>query len=223
MALQINKEVFCNGQIIEALGKIEQLGSRNKFGIKRWDNVLDTYPFSGTVVMPVKLGFRLFRDPFYFAIEKVNDKESIRVKPVKGDQWSMGDVYGFFGLHDFKDYVYGMPILIVEGYSDWAVWKKYYRYVLAAGSAWISRRQAYFLSGLTNNAFIGFDLDETGDTNKVKVKKMLNSEFGMNVAFVVPPKKDWGSMFEDEWACGMLEQIGVQFIDVVNEINKQIL
>jgi hypothetical protein len=222
MGFHVNSDVFCNKDIREAVNVLKEVGSRRKLGIRRWDNVLDMYPFSGTVVIPVKIGTRVFREPFYFVIEKVNDKESLRIKPVKGDQWSMGDCYGFFGLHAFDDYVLDMPILVVEGLSDWVACRKYYKYVLASLSAWVGYRQAFFLNGLSGNIFLGYDQDKTGATNKERNKELLN-RLGSKVGIIHPAQKDWGKMFEDEFGSIMLERTMNKFVEQVYLINKEIL
>jgi len=222
MGFRVNVSLFENEDIREALETLQQVGSRRKLGIPRWDNVLDMYPFSGTVVVPVKLGSRVFREPFYFVVEKVNGHESLRVKPVNGDQWSLGEVYGFFGLHAFGDFVYEMPILIVEGISDWAVCKKYYKYVLASLSAWVGYRQAFFLSGISTNIFLGYDNDETGSTNRNTNKELLN-KLGCTVAYHIPSQKDWGKLFENEFGRVLLDKTMTNFIEKVNSINKYLI
>jgi hypothetical protein len=221
MAFGVNVSKFDNPKIREALEVLKQVGSRRKLGIARWDLVLDQYPFSGTVVRPVKLGTRVFREPFYFVVEKVNGHESLRIKPVKGDQWSIGDVYGFFGFHAFEDYVYDMPILVVEGLSDWAVCRQYYKYTLAALSAWVGYRQAFFVSGLTRNLFLGYDLDETGSDNSNRNIDTL-SRFGMNVGKLIPAQKDWGKMYEDTFGRKLLGRQMEQFVTQVNKINERL-
>jgi hypothetical protein len=222
MALNVNVDVFSNKDIREAVTVIRDVASRRKLGIPRWDNVLDMYPYSGTVVIPVKIGARVFKEPFYFVIEKVNDRESLRIKPVKGDQWSLGDVYGFFGLYDFFDYTLDMPILVVEGLSDWAAVKPYYKYTLSSLSAWVGYRQCFFISGISSNIFLGYDLDETGDKNKNRNSETLN-KMGANVGFLQPPQKDWGHMFESDFGKMLLEKTMLGFMEKVNSINRKIL
>lgn len=222
MGFKINVSRFENEDIREALLILQEVGSRRKLGISRWDNVLDTYPFSGTVVLPVKIGNRVFRDPFYFVVEKVNNRESLRIKPVKGDQWSLGEVYGFFGLYDFGDFVYDMPILVVEGISDWAVCKPYYKYTVAALSAWVGYRQAFFLSSISKNIFLGYDNDETGSTNSVRTMDLLK-KFGCFPHKNIPAKKDWGSMFEDPFGKKLVGLAMNNFLADANKIIQEII
>ena len=221
MAFNVREDLFKNPDIAEAVSVLKKVGTRRYLGIKRWDNVLKRYPFSGTVVIPVKLGYKIMKEPFYFVIEKIGYYECLRVKPVKGEQWGMGDVFGFFGLHDFSDFTYEMPILIVEGISDWGVCKGYYKYVLASLSAHVGYRQAFLLSNLSKNIFIGFDNDETGAKSNQVVKERLN-KFDCNVGYQIPPLNDWGKMFEDEFGRKMLDDSMGNFIKKVNKINEYI-
>ena len=221
MALNINLDIFCNPLVREAVETISKVASKRHLGIKRWDNVLDTYKFSGSVVIPIKLGtsMRVFRDPFYFIIEKVNDQESVRIKPVEGDQWSIGDVYGFFGLHDFADYKLDMPIFVVEGLSDWAAVKKYYKYTLASLSAWLTARQLYFLSEMSKVVFIGWDLDSTGNENaKISMKKL--ESLGGIITRYTPAEKDWGKMIESDFGKELLHRQMIKFIDITNTLRQ---
>jgi hypothetical protein len=170
----------------------------------------------------VKIGGRLFREPFYFLVEKIGDKERMQIKPVKGDPWSIGDVYGFFGLYDFADYTYNMPILVVEGISDWAVVKQYYKYTLTSLSAWLSHRQAFFLSGLTDILYLGYDLDETGNENSNRNMETL-TRFGLRVGKCVPSQKDWGALYEDTFGRKLLAGQMEDFLRQVNEINSRLI
>ena len=221
MAFRVNVSVFENPQIQDALSTLQEVGSRRKLGIERWDNVLDMYPFSGTVVLPVKIAGRVFREPFYFVVEKVNNHESLRIKPVKGDQWSIGDVYGFFGLYDFGDFTFDMPILVVEGISDWAVCKKYYKYVVSSLSAWVGYRQAFFLSNISSSIFLGYDNDETGSENRKRNAKLL-TKLGCSVMHQIPPQGDWGKLVESDFGRMLLDKSMGNFIEKVNKINSVI-
>ena len=114
-----------------------------------------------------------------------------------------------------------MPILIVEGPSDWGACRNYYKYVLASNSAWIGYRQAYFLSNLSKNIFLGWDADETGSKNRQRAKDILE-QFGCNVGFVSPSKKDWGIMYESEYGRELLDRTMNGFLEMVNKINLYI-
>lgn len=218
--LNINTGVFQNELVRDSIEAINRVGSRKKLGLKRWDNILDVYPFSGTVRVPIKVGYRVFEIPFYFIIEKVNDKESLRVKPIEGDQYQIGDVYGFFGLSGFESYRYGMPIMLTEGTSDWGFCKTRYIYTLTTLTAGVSYKQAFFLSNLTNFVVLGYDNDETGV--KDKSAKLLRS-LGVKVLEIHPPRKDWGAAFDSDYSWEKSIQVMDQIVGVCNKVNNVIL
>lgn len=218
--LKINTSIFSNELIRETLETINMVGSRKKLGIPRWDNILDIYPFSGTVGVPIQVGHRVFSVPFYFLLEKINGQESLRVKPLEGDQYSIGAPYGFFGLHAFEDYQYGLPIMLVEGVSDWGVCKKSYKYTLSTLTASVSQRQAFFISNMTNMVILGYDLDDAGTNDKSA--KLLRS-LGVKVLEVHPPRKDWGAAFDSDYSMERTQEVLDSVVEKINKVSKLIL
>lgn len=221
MSFKINTSIIKNEEVREALESISKVATRQRLGIKRWDNVIDRYKFSGTVTIPIKLGKRIrsFSDPFYFVFEKVNDHESLRIRTVDGEQWSSGDVYGFFGLHNFGDFTLDKPILIVEGISDWAAVNEYYKYTVASLSAWLGYRQLFFINGLSRLTFIGWDADATGNTNTKKSLTKLEG-LGSIVKRFTPAEKDWGNMIESDFGKTLLHKQMMGFLEMINKLKN---
>jgi hypothetical protein len=199
--MTVNYEVFTSSLIRESMKEISKVSRDTGFDIKRWNNVLIQTANSGTVLLPIVLGGRLFREPLYWVCEKIGPKELLRVKPVKGEQWGIGDCYGFFGLSEFDKYEYGKPIILVEGISDWAVIRLFYPWVLCTLGAHVTLRQAWFLRGLTEDVSIGFDPDEAGVKNSRSAKLTL-ATYGIRSSELNCPISDWGEYME----CGDWEQ-----------------
>ena len=178
-------------------------GHRDReFGVKRWDGLIKYYPYSGVVVLPVRIKYFDFINPFYFVFEKIGNQEMVFIKSMDDNlqPFRLGDVYGFFGFKGFKGFNIGDPIFIVESLSDWWVVRKYlYKYVLVSFTAGLSWKQVYFLSHITSKLFVGFDNDKAGNKAVDRVKerfRKINSNVSIEKVTLV--KKDWGSFIEDE-------------------------
>ena len=202
-------------RILEGLTSIAKVAVDRPLGIKRWDLVLATYKASGSVVIPVQVATRVMRDPFYYVHEAINDQGFLFVKPVIGDPYSLGSVYGFFGLSDFKGYKKGTPIVVVEGIADWAVVKQYYQYVLCALTANLTARQLFFLSGLTDKVYLGFDCDSAGVQADRRADVRLG-KLGVSVDMLVPFEKDWGKVWEDSYSRERLDGFMDGFLNRLN-------
>lgn len=184
-----------NDTIRNSLQVLTQVAKKRPLGLKRWDNILKIYEMSGTVTIPVKLDYMTFSEPFYFVFEKLDDKELLYVKPLKGEPWVEGSVYGFFGLSKMENYS-GEPIVCVEGIADWGVWKSYYDYVLCMLGAKLTALQLYMLSRMTDAVWRAYDDDRAGNNISDKSKDRLQL-LGLDSFRVKPTKKDWGAMYED--------------------------
>jgi hypothetical protein len=205
MPYPVNLSAFADPRLADPVAVLSELGRRRGLGVPRWDHVLSRAPFSGSVVHPVRMAGREFREPFYFVMEKVGGREALHVRPVRGEPWRVADVHGFYGFHAFGDFVRGMPILVVEGISDWAVCSRHYPYVLASLTAWIGHRQAYLLSGLTRTVYIGYDLDEAGAGNSEKCAGTLR-RYGITPGRCLPPRDDWGAVWEDPFGRQLIDR-----------------
>ena len=177
---------------------VNDLGRQRSLGLKRWDRVLELVRYSATVSLPVKIGNKLFDTPFYIVFEKLFREEAYWIKPVKGDPYSYMNVMGFFGLSDFTGFKYGMQIVLTEGISDWAVWKKYYKYTLSTLGAKISRRQMWMLKCLTTRVGVAFDPDAAGMNSWRKYGDRLERE-GITPELLMPPDGDWAEYYDDEF------------------------
>ena len=220
--MRVNLDIFENPLIRESLENIQRVASKKPLGVTRWDEFIKLYPFSGTVRVPMKVGNRVFGVPFYFAVEKVNNMESLRVKPLEGDQYSINDIYGFFGFHNFGDFHYGLPIMVVEGLSDWGFCKKYHSYTLASLSAWLSYRQIHFISNLTNVVILGFDNDEVGSTHSERTVESLR-DAGVHTIRVAPPRKDWGAAFTSDYSLERSEEVMMGVLKSINKVSRKII
>ena len=117
--------------------------------LKRWDKVLSLTPYSGFCAVPIKLGYKPLVEPFYWVVEVLNDQASIIVKPVKGEPYRIGEVYGFYGFSNFTDFKLGSPIVVVEGMADWAAIRSIYP-LLPYYIHQLVIRQAILLSEINN-------------------------------------------------------------------------
>ena len=201
---------FQNPVIKEALDTLSKVCSKRHLGIKRWDDVIDNYKYSGVVKIPVKLGYRVFQHPFYFVFEKMQDEEMIYFRPVKGEPYRVGEVYGFFGLLHFTNYELGDPIILVEGISDWEAVRRFYPHVLVTLTAGIGQKQLHFISNLTRKVFLGYDSDGAGQRAYQITQKKLD-KVGVKSQALVCPQKDWGKLIESDWGVGLLEETFINF------------
>lgn len=190
----------------ESLSDLNQLSGKDSLGISRWDYVLNSYKYSGTVKLPVRINGIGFSTPFYFIIEKLQAEEMIFIRPIEGEPYRIGDVYGFFGLSTFKGYKKEYPIILVEGIADWAAIKNHYKYVLAVLTSTVSTKQLFFLSNLTSFVVKGFDADAAGlegaERSESKFKRV-----GLNSMNLICPEKDWGKMLESSYGLEALKEI----------------
>lgn len=190
----------------ESLLDINQLSGKDSLGIPRWDFVVNSYRYSGTVKLPVRVNNVVFHTPFYFVIEKLQIEEMIYIRPIEGEPYRLGDVYGFFGLSTFHGYKKDYPIILVEGIADWAAVKNYYKYVLAVLTSNVSTKQLFFLSNLTDFVVNGFDADAAGvkgaETSESKFKRV-----GLRSMNLLCPDKDWGKMQESSFGRESLREI----------------
>lgn len=200
--------------IYDAALVLNRVGKKRHLGVARWDNLLDVYAASGTVTVPVEIGAQIMAEPFYFLYEKIDTQEMLFIRPLKGEQWSIGDVYGFLGLSDFEDFKIGMPIITVEGAADLHTVKQYYKYCLSTNGAKMSVKQQYILSNLTKDVWLGYDNDEAGNTAYSNAKRAL-LRWGVQSRRLTPldQYKDWGKMGESEWGRKMLERMMKRFIN----------
>lgn len=203
---QLREVKFFNKYIQESLDTLSQTTVRRReLGIPRWDRFMEVYPFSGIVVMPVRLNGFLLDNPFYWAVEKVYEHERLFVKQVEGDPYSLGDVFGFFGMYDFVNFNPRDPIFLVEGPADWSAVKPYYRWVLSVNKASLSFKHLYYLSNITDKLVVGFDMDSAGSTGVKNVLKR-SIPMGLRIKLMQAPDGDWGAMVESEYGLELLER-----------------
>jgi len=194
------------------------VAKKRHLGVIRWDQLLDVYAASGTVTIPVEIGVQVMAEPFYFLFEKVGNNEMLFIRPLKGEQWSIGDAYGFLGFSDFTGFKIGMPVITVEGAADLYTLKRYYRYVLSTNGAKMSVKQQYFLSNITKDVWLGYDNDEAGYTAYLQAKRAL-VRWGVSSKRLMPldQYKDWGGMGESEWGRKMLSRMMIKFNNYMGE------
>lgn len=212
--------LFQNPVIKEALQDIVKLSSKDSLNLKRWDKVLEIYPFSGTVKLPVRVNNVPFVNPFHYVVEKQQSEEMLFIKPVTGEPYRLGEVYGFFGFSDFDGYRRNWPIILVEGISDWAAVKTEYKYVLALLTSSVSSKQLFFLSQLTGFVVKAFDMDDAGERGRKIADKKFES-VGISSINLVCPRNDWGKMIEDEYGIDLMNKtfknlLQTNFFDVFN-------
>lgn len=94
-----------------------------------------------------------------------------------------------------EPFVYGTPIMIVEGVLDAEVASLVYPWVVATLTAKISEPQAFLLSCLTSTLIESFDNDEAGEKGAHFSKKHLR-KWGLKPLHFPPPRavKDWGDL-----------------------------
>lgn len=94
-----------------------------------------------------------------------------------------------------RPFIYGEPIIVVEGVLDAEVASLAYPWVVATLTAKISEAQAFLLSGLTNLVIFSFDNDEAGDKGMRFSAKYLK-KWGIQSVRMPPTKrlKDWGDL-----------------------------
>lgn len=92
-------------------------------------------------------------------------------------------------------FVYGTPIMIVEGVLDAEVASLVYPWVLATLTSKVSEAQVFLLSHLTNTLVMSFDNDEAGEKGLHFSKKHF-VKWGLRHFKLQPPRsmKDWGDL-----------------------------
>lgn len=97
----------------------------------------------------------------------------------------------FYGLHRFKDFIYGKLVILAEGIKDAEAIARFYPFSLAVLGNHVSFQQADILKRLTDKyVFVG-DSDEWG-----KRHERLNLNAGCKSVYFVPGAKDPGEYFE---------------------------
>lgn len=108
-----------------------------------------------------------------YCLIKGEDKESILV----------------YGLHTFKEFKKGDPIILTEGIHDVEYLNKFYPFVLGlVGNP--SKTKIKFVKALTNSVVFAFDNDDAGNS----LSEKLTKEFIFNKR-LKPMLKDWGKHF----------------------------
>ena len=156
------------------------------------------YEYSGTCKLPIRINGIGFGSPFYWVVEKEQNEEMIHIRLLEGEPYRLGDVYGFFGFSTFQKYKRNIPIIIVEGISDWAVVKEFYPYVLAILTSTVSTKQLFFLSSLTNIVIKALDNDDAGVSGSITSGKKFDKVGVLHIDFNCPAK-DWGKAWEDTY------------------------
>lgn len=130
----------------------------------------------------------------------------------------------FYGLGDLPDnFVYGIPIVLVEGNMDCDTVKLLYPYALATLTNSISQNQIRILSGLTNKVIIAYDNDEAGNKGYwgaynnltkagFKVKRFKHSENAKDFGDLMDAKINDRDMYEH-----LLHLYVSRLQDLVNE------
>ena len=202
------------GRVGEALGELGRasrngLFDKRSLGVSRWDNVLERYKYSGTQRLPVRLFGRVFKEPFYYVVERLGGEEMMLVRPLLGSSYREGSVFGFFGFSGFKAYKPGQPILLVEGVADLVYVRRHYPFVLACLTAGVSRSQMFFLRNLTGEVWTAFDSDSAGR----KGTRDFGRAWGGLHYSIDCPLKDWGEVYEDSRFWGVTSSLFNYFIE----------
>ena len=100
-----------------------------------------------------------------------------------------------YGLHTFRDFKPGHPIVVTEGVKDREYLAQFYPYCVACLSSAPSRESINLLRGMTNKFIFALDNDKTGISQSCNLVKKF-SRLGASCATYLPRHgKDWGSYF----------------------------
>lgn len=100
-----------------------------------------------------------------------------------------------YGLHDFKDFRQGMPIVVCEGAKDREYLAQFYPYCVACLSASPSRVSLNLLRGLTNKLVLALDNDDTGMLQVKRLTAQFRKIGAMCEPYLPRLAKDWGGYF----------------------------
>lgn len=198
-----------NEDIKEALETLSVFGLWDKTPLefKRWNIFLETYKFSGTQRLPIKLFGRIWREPFYYFFEKIGNQELFFVKPIRGEPYREGDVFKFFGFTAFKDWSLDNPIILVEGPADLICMKKFWKHSLCTLTSGVSRAQLFYLMNITNNIWTAFDNDNAGRHATLEFSKIWYDIGRGQHRSIECPLQDWGKVLEEENVFREAEQL----------------